>query len=153
MVSRHEETGETMLTGGPATGQGQALPRTRLFYLAMALILGCVLVASRTMEPSRLPNLCLPDMLFGVPCITSGLTRAFHAISLGQFGTALAYHPLSLLLYGIAILHLIVACLRLLGWKTRLIKFPNPVQVMGWGTIGLLVVFWIPRVFGVLLSR
>jgi len=90
-------------------------------------------------------------MLLGIPCITSGLTRAFHAISLGQFGAALAHHPLSLLLYGVTILHLLVACLRLLGWETRLIKISNPVQAMIWATIGLLFLFWIPRVLRVLL--
>ncbi len=132
---------------------GQVPQRSRLFYLGMALVLGGILVLSRPMEPTRLPNLCLPDMLLGIPCITSGLTRAFHAISLGQFGAALAYHPLSLLLYSVTILHLLVACLRLLGWKTRLLRIPNPVQAMTWATIGLLFLFWIPRVLGMLLSQ
>jgi hypothetical protein len=97
--------------------------------------------------------MCLPDMLVGVPCITSGLTRAFHDISLGQLRTALAYHPLSLLLYGVTVFHLLVACLRLLGWRSRLLPIPNPVQVMVWGTIGLLFVFWIPRVLAMVLAR
>jgi hypothetical protein len=137
----------------PATGQGRVVQRTRLFYLVMALAVGGILLASRPLEPSRLPNMCLPDMLVGIPCITSGLTRGFHAISLGQVRAALAYHPLSLLLYGVAIFHLLVACLRLMGWKSRLLRIPNPVPVMLWGTIGLLIVFWIPRVFATLLVR
>lgn len=153
MAARHENGDSTQPRGGPATGSGQAPLRTRLFYLGMALLLAGILVLSRPIEPTRLPNLCLPDMLLGIPCITSGLTRAFHAISLGQFGAALAYHPLSLLLYGVTILHLLVACLRLLGWKTRLFGIPNPVRAMMWATIGLLFLFWIPRVLGVLLSR
>lgn len=153
MATRREGGGPTHLRGGRGTVSGQVPPRTRIFYLGMALVLGGILVLSRLVEPTRLPNLCLPDMLLGIPCITSGLTRAFHAMSLGQFGAALAYHPLSLLLYGVTILHLLVACLRLLGWKSRLIRIPNLVQAMMWATIGLLVLFWIPRLLDVLLSR
>jgi hypothetical protein len=152
-VRRREEGGTINLTQGPTPEQSRVAQRTRLFYLTMALVLGGILLASRVVEPSRLPNMCLPDMLVGVPCITSGLTRAFHAISLGQLRTALAYHPLSLLLYGVAILHLLLACLRLLGWKARLIRIPNPVPMMVWTTVGLLFVFWIPRVLATLLAR
>ena len=144
------------MTVSPATGQEQGTQRTqrtRLFYLVMAVALGGILLASRPLETSRLPNLCLPDMLAGIPCITSGLTRGFHAISLGQVRAALAYHPLSLLLYGLAIFHLLVACLRFLGWKSCLLRIPNLVKVMLWGTIGLLIVFWIPRVLDTLLVR
>ena len=140
------------LTRTPATGRDRASRRPRIFYLVMALALGGILLASRPLEPSRLPNVCLPDMLAGIPWITSGLTRGFHAISLGQVRTALAYHPLSPLLYGMAIFHLLLACLRLLGWRTRLLRIPNPVQAMLWGTIGLLFVFWIPRVLAPLLG-
>jgi hypothetical protein len=126
--------------------------RPRLFYLAMALFLGAVLLASRFIDPSKLPNMCLPDLFFGVPCITSGLTRAFRAISLGQYRVALAYHPLSLLLYGLTIFHLIVACLRLLGWKFRLVRIQNPVQAMVWGTIGLLIIVWVARLLTMALA-
>lgn len=153
MIGRREKIGTINLTRASASGQNRATQRTRLFYLVMALALGGILLASRPVEPSRLPNMCLPDMLVGVPCITSGLTRAFHAISLGQLRTALAYHPLSLLLYGVAIFHLLVACLRLLGWRSRLLRIPNPVQAMVWGTIGLLLVFWVPRVLTLVLVR
>ena len=44
----------------------------------------------------------------------------------------------------------VVACLRLLGWRARLLRMPNRVQVMVWGTGGLLLVFWIPRVLAIL---
>lgn len=151
-MRRREEGGMADLARDPAPGQNRVVQRTRLFYLAMVLVLGGILLVSRPIEPSRLPNVCLPDMLLGIPCITSGLTRAFHAISLGQLRTALAYHPLSLFLYGVAILHLLLACLRLLGWKARLIRIPDPVPVMVWATVGLLFVFWIPRLLAVLLA-
>jgi hypothetical protein len=138
---------------GRSAGQSETADRTRLFYLTMVLALGGLLLASGSVEPSRLPNVCLPDLLFGAPCITSGLTRGFHAISLGQLDTAFAYHPLSPLLYGVAILHLLLASLRLLGWRARLIPMLNRVQTMVWGTIGLLFVFWIPRVWAMVLAR
>ncbi len=153
MIGMREKFVRIATTMSPATGQGCEGQRTRLFYLVMALVLAGILLASRPLEPSRLPNMCLPDMLAGIPCITSGLTRGFHAISLGQVRAALAYHPLSLLLYAVAIFHLLLACLRLLGWKSRLLRIPDRVQVMLWGTIGLLVVFWIPRVLATLLVR
>jgi hypothetical protein len=151
MIGRRDGSSEIKL-GGRFAGQGETLYRTRLYYLAMVLVLGGLLVASKPVEPSRLPNVCLPDVLFGVPCITTGLTRGFHAISLGQLDTALAYHLLSPFLYGMVIVHLLLACLRLLGWRARLIPMPNRVQVMVWGTIGLLFVFWIPRVLAMVLA-
>ena len=152
MIGIREKLVRIVVTSSPATGQERVTQRTRLFYLVMALALAGILLASRPLEPSRLPNVCLPDMLVGIPCITSGLTRGFHAISLGQVRAALAYHPLSLLLYGVTIFHLLVACLRLFGWKARLVRIPDPVQAMLWGTIGLLTLFWIPRVLSVLLG-
>lgn len=153
MIGIRERIDRIAATRADASGQSQAPQRTRLFYLAMALALGGILLASRPLEPSRLPNVCLPDMLIGVPCITTGLTRAFHAISLGQLRAALAYHPLSVLLYGVTIFHLLVACLRLLGWRFRLLRIPDPVHVMLWGTFGLLFVFWILRVLATLLVQ
>jgi hypothetical protein len=152
MIERREGSGAINLSGRPA-GQRETAHRTRLFYLTMVLVLGGLLFASGQIEPYRLPNVCLPDLLFGVPCITSGLTRGFHAISLGQLHDALGYHPLSPLLYGVGILHLILACLRLLGWRARLIPKSNRVQVMVWGTISLLFAFWMPRVLVMLLTQ
>ena len=131
---------------GPSPGaRNRAMDRPRSFYLAMAGVLGCVLLASRFLEPPRSINVCLFNLATGLPCMTCGLTRAFHAISHGHLRQALAYHPLSLLLYGLVILHLLLACLRLLGWRFRLIRTLNPVQTMIRGTVGLLFVFWIPR--------
>jgi hypothetical protein len=123
------------------------------FYAAMVLVLAGAALASRAVEPSRLPNVCLVDMWLGLPCITTGLTRAFHAMSLGQLRPALAYHPLSLLLYMLLGWHLILACLRLLGWRYRLIRMrSDPVPMMIGGTIGLLTACWIPRVLAIVLG-
>lgn len=146
VIEKREKMGKFNLRAGSTIAQNGVRQRARLFYLVMALVLGGILLASRFVEPSGLPNVCLPDMLLGVPCITTGLTRAFNAISLGELHIALAYHPLSLFLYGLMVLHLLLALLRLLGWRARLIKLPNRVQAMIWGTIGLLVLSWIPRV-------
>jgi hypothetical protein len=152
MIGIRDKIAGIVMPNAPVRRQGRVTQRPRLFYLVMALVLAGILLASRPVEPSRLPNMCLPDMLAGIPCITSGLTRGFHAISLGQVRSALAYHPLSLLLYGVTIVHLLVAGFRLLGWKARLLPIPNPVQAMLWGTIGLLILFWIPRVLAVVLG-
>ena len=126
-------------------GHGRVADRPRPFYLAMALALGSVLLASRFLEPPRAINVCLFNLVTGLPCMTCGLTRAFHAISLGNLRDALAYHPLSLFLYGLAVWHLLVAVLRLLGWRTRLLRTPHPVRAMVAGTLGLLFFSWIPR--------
>jgi hypothetical protein len=88
---------------------------------------------------------CLVDLLLGLPWFTTGLTRAFHAISWGQLRTALGYHPPSVLLYGLAIWHLVLACLRLLGWTRGLIRGSNPIPAMFSQIIAVLIAFWIPR--------
>ena len=49
--------------------------------------------------------------------------------------------------------YLLLACLRLLGWRARVLRIPSPGQLMLWGTIGLLCLFWIPRVLAALLGR
>jgi hypothetical protein len=134
-------------------GHGQVADRPRPFYLAMALALGSVLLASRFLEPPRAVNVCFFNLVTGLPCMTCGLTRAFHAISLGNLRDALAYHPLSLFLYGLTAFHFLVACLRLLGWRARLLRTPHPVRAMVFGTLGLLFVSWIPRLLINILNR
>jgi hypothetical protein len=138
---------------GCTAGQNQATDRPRSFYLGMAVVLGSVLLASRALEPPRQINVCLFNLTTGLPCMTCGLTRAFHAISLGHLRQALAYHPLSLILYGVTVFHFLVACLRLLGWRSRLISTPNRVRAMVRGTLGLLFVFWIPRLLVAVLRQ
>jgi len=130
-------------------GHGQVVDRPRLFYLA----LGSVLLTSRFLEPPWAINVCLFNLVTGLPCMTCGLTRAFHAISLGDLRAALAYHPLSPLLYGLTAFHLLVACLRLLGWRARLLRTPHPVRTMVAGTLGLLFFSWIPRLLVSILNR
>ena len=134
-------------------GQNRVMDHSCSFYLAMAGGLGGILLSSRFLEPPRLINVCLFNVLTGLPCMTCGLTRAFHAISLGHLHEALAYHPLSLFLYSMTVFHFLVACLRLLGWRFRLSRMPNPVRTMIWGTLGLLFVSWIARLLAGVLGR
>jgi hypothetical protein len=84
---------------------------------APALALGAVLLAARLIDPSSLPEVCIFRILTGIPCMFCGLTRAFHAISLGHFGQAIGYHPLAFPAYGLVVLHFVLACLRAFGWK------------------------------------
>jgi hypothetical protein len=132
--------------------QDRASEHSRVFYLRMALILGSVLVGSRYLEPARLPVICAFRLVTGLPCLTCGMTRAFHAISLGHFREAVAYHPLSPVFYGLTIFHFIVASSRFLGWRTRLLAIQEPVRLMVRGSLGLLFACWIARLLAILLS-
>jgi hypothetical protein len=127
--------------------QTQAGEHSGVFYLRMAIILGGVLFTSRYLEPSQLPIICLFRLITGLPCLTSGMTRAFHAISLGHFWEAVGYHPLSPLFYGLTLFHCLVALLRFLGWRRRLLAMQSPVKLMAYGSLTLLFVCWVARLF------
>jgi hypothetical protein len=123
--------------------------RPRWFYLAMIAVLGGVLLLSRVGEPSDQLKVCLFRTVTGLPCMTCGMTRAFHAISHGHLREALAFHPLSLVFYGVTVFHLFWACLRLLGSRLCLVtRLQHPVRMMAAGAMVLLFVFWIPRLIG-----
>ena len=139
------------IAGGHVAARKQVVVgRSRPFYLAMVVVLGGVLLGSRLVEPSWLPSFCLFNMMTGLPCPSCGMTRAFHAISLGHFREATMYHSLGLLFYGLTIFHFIVACCRFLGWRSRLLRMQDPVRVMAYGTLGLLLVYWVPRLLGLI---
>ena len=127
--------------------------RPRSFYAGMAAVLGGVLLASRMFEPPRRINVCLFNLVTGLPCMTCGLTRAFHAISAGRLREACAYHPLGLVLYGLAVFHLAVACLRLLGWRRRLVRGANRVRAMVYGVMGVLLLVWVPRLLSAVVRK
>lgn len=141
------------VTTGQTVGRDRVVDRPRSFYAGMAVVLGGVLLASRLVEPPRRINVCLFNLATGLPCMTCGLTRAFRAISLGHLQEALAVHPLSLVMYGLTVFHFLVACARLLGWRSRVIRTPNRVQAMVYGVLGVLFVFWIPRLLIAALGR
>lgn len=131
--------------------RSQTAERGRLFYLGMAVLLGGVLAATCLLEPSRYPSICVFRMLTGLPCMTCGLTRAFHALSLGHFWEAVAYHPLSPLVYGLTVFHLLVASLRLFGWRPRRLALPDPVKRMAGVMVTLLFASWVVRLLEIAL--
>lgn len=83
----------------------------------MSVSLASILLASRFMEPDWIPGMCIFKWITGLPCMFCGLTHSFHAISLGNFQQALAYHPLGFLAYVLVLFHLVIAVLRLAGWR------------------------------------
>jgi len=122
--------------------QGQPARLPWVSHLVSAVALGGILLLSRVVNPSGLPNACLFRRVTGIPCMTCGLTRAFHAISVGDLPGALLLHPLSPLVYGLILLHFLVACLRLAG---REVQAPRIHAAMLYGTLGLLAAAWILR--------
>ena len=130
--------------------QNRASVHSRVFYLRMAITLGSVLVASRYLDPDRLPVICAFRLVTGLPCMTCGMTRAFHAISLGQLGVALEYHPLGPVFYCLTVFYFVFASFRFLGWRVRLLAIQEPVRLMVYGSLGLLFACWMVRLLAVL---
>lgn len=114
-------------------------------YLATVLTLGGVLVLCRMIQPDALPRLCLFEFVTGIPCMFCGLTHAFHAIAIGHVQDALRYHPLSLVAFGLVILHLIMACVRLLDGENKLHRTKLTPLQMTWATFGLFTLVWVGR--------
>jgi hypothetical protein len=112
-------------------------------HLVRSAALGCVLVASRLIEPSALPEMCLFKMITGIPCMFCGLTHSFHAISLGHFREAIAYHPLGLLAYGLVVFHFLTGCLRLSGRQFPKLMPQFDVSTMMKSTFVLFALVWI----------
>jgi hypothetical protein len=79
--------------------------------------------------------------------MTCGMTRAFHAISVGHLQEAVAYHGLSPLFYALTVFHLLIAVLRLLGWRRRFPWARLSVRSMVYGSLALLAVHWVVRLY------
>ncbi len=98
-----------------SAAQGAALVRlvvyAGLVVLTVAALSVSFLVSPAEIESGRvlLSPPCLMRRLFGVSCPTCGLTRAFCALSHGDFTAALMFHPLSPLVYGAAWLGTVAA--------------------------------------------
>jgi len=111
----------------------------------MVAALSGVLITSRFLEPTTLPELCLFKILTGLDCMFCGLTRAFHAISLGYFQEAINFHPLAPLAYLLVIFHLILAGMRLFGLTLpRTALSVSPLK-MFYATFAFFTAFWIVR--------
>ena len=114
-------------------------------YLLMVATLGGILVTSRFLDPTTLPELCLFKLITGFDCMFCGLTRAFHEISLGNFQEAISYHPLAPLVYLLVVFHLVIASMRLMGLNyPRVVKKPNTTKMFH-ATFVLFTLFWILR--------
>ncbi len=116
------------------------------FYLIIVVILGSVLLFSRLLEPSRFSSIdiCLFNMLTGLPCMTCGMTRAFHSISIGNFREAIRYHPLSIFTYILVVFHFFIAILGIAGLKLNIYRMH---RVFLYAVLGIFFVFWMVRLF------
>lgn len=124
-----------------------SLLSTDLFRMMLS---GSVLLVSRFIDPSMLPPICPFRFLTGIPCMFCGLTNAFHAISLGNFSQAAAFHPLSLFAYGLVIFHLVTASARVLRLKFGRIFPKLSILNMAWLTFSLFTLVWLVKLSGIL---
>ena len=119
--------------------------RSLRYYLIMAGILVSVLLASRLLIPSRvIVNVCLFNMVTGLPCMTCGMTRAFHSISMGNFKEAINYHPLSIFTYILAVFHFFVAVAGICGLEINIYKIH---RIFPYIVLGIFFIFWMLRLF------
>jgi hypothetical protein len=126
----------------------------RIFYLAAAVFLGAVLATSRFVEPSDLPPvLCLPKEFANIPCLTTGLTHSFHAAANGQWAEAVNDHPLGPFFFGLTIVLFGASCLRLAGWKRRLLPVQKPDRALFYGSLLLLFLWWAVRLARLVISQ
>lgn len=74
---------------------------SRLTALFNALAATCVLAFSALFTPGALPkfDICMLHRITGIPCPGCGLTRAFCAISHGDFAAAWCFNPFGFLFY------------------------------------------------------
>lgn len=121
---------------------GQNRSRAFMFNWVTTVVLSGILALSRLLDPSQLTIMCPFRRMTGLPCMTCGLTRAFHAISVGNMREAVAYHPLGPFLYGLILFHLTVAISRLFGCRQHDIKTHSTLVYM---TLGILLVSWMLR--------
>ena len=86
--------------------------------VALWLAAAAVLAASFVWSGDALPRLhvCVMYQLTGIPCPGCGLSRAFCAISHGEFSRAWGYNPFGFLLYGLAVTALL--------WPLLAYRFP-----------------------------
>lgn len=124
--------------------------------VALALGAGTVLALSACFRPETLPSveICTFSRLTGLPCPGCGLTRAFCAITGGDFAAAWRFNPFSYLFYA--------GCLALLGWPLLSLWRPRletAVLRSPWFSRALLLLlgamwlFGLGRILGLLLAR
>jgi len=114
-------------------------------YPVMFAALSGVLVVSRFLEPTTLPELCLFKIITGLDCMFCGLTRAFHAISNGHIQVAINFHPLAPLAYLLVLFHLVLAGLRSFGIALPRTQLRVSPMQMFYATFAFFTAFWIIR--------
>ena len=101
----HSPQGTAGLGGRGERLLGDARQRAVAFVVLLVPVLGA-LVASFLVTPAALETgllsflpPCAFKKIFGIPCASCGMTRAFSALSHGQFALAWSYNKLSPLVY------------------------------------------------------
>ena len=121
--------------------------RSRFYYGGVAAGLGAILAISRLVAPSDLPVvLCLPDVLIGIPCLTTGLTRSFHATANLRLADAAGFHPFGPFFFLVTLWHFVIFSARIAGWRRSLLTIDRPVRAMLLFTLLLTGIVWTVRV-------
>lgn len=108
----------------------------------LSVFAGAAVLVSIAIPPGGLPSLpvCWFKSTTGMPCPGCGLTRAFCAISHGEFNAAWAFNPFGFLFYAGALL---LALWPLLVWKfPRLETFRPAARRVTWFVFGLIAAMW-----------
>jgi len=108
-------------------------PLFRFRGLLLAVAAAVVLAVSFVVPPAELPGVpvCMFRNVTGLPCPGCGLTRAFCAISHGQFSSAWEYNPFGYLFYAGAVALLLYPAVSRLrpGIDDRLLRS----RILSWG--------------------
>ena len=101
-------------------------------------------------DSTGMPPLCIYRRLFQVECPGCGLTRCFVSAANGNVSQAFTFHPVGLLLFGLA-----VAQIPYRAWQIgRLLRGKDDISAHAWapwlaGTLGVLLIGqWAVRMFG-----
>ena len=122
----------------------QTTNHSRRFYLIIGGILGSVLLISRLLEPPSHINSCLFNIVTDLPCMTCGMTRAFHSISMGYFKESINYHPLGIFTYVLVVFHFFLAILGICGLKLNIHRVHRAFPYV---VLGIFFIFWMLRLF------
>lgn len=99
-----------------------------------------------SLNPTTGTTICPFALITGTACPGCGLTRATLALSRGEFGTALTFHPLVMLVLAWLIGAWGVAVAKRSGYSVR-VNY-KVVDRLLWATGALLVITWIVRLAG-----
>jgi len=103
-------------------------------------------------------SICLWRRLFGLPCPGCGMTRALAHLAKGEWGAAVAVHPLSPLIAGELLFGWLAWGMAALGWAGRLARWqrwlgPEALAPLLLGNVALLSALWMGRLAAGVLPR